>query len=66
MNTGQVIGATDRLGGEAADRPVHVAEVFSTLYYNCGIDAAQLTFEDHSGRPQYIVDGQREPIQELI
>jgi len=34
MKTGQVIGSTDRLGGEANDRPVHFQEVFATLYHN--------------------------------
>ena len=29
LRTGQVIGATDRLGGEIADRPVHFGEVFA-------------------------------------
>ncbi len=38
MRTGQVIGSTDRLGGEAKDRPVHFQEVFATLYHRLGID----------------------------
>jgi len=66
MRTGQMIGSTDRLGGEANSRPVRFAEVFSTLYHNLGIDpkAAQLT--DLHGRPQYLLDGNVEPIQELV
>jgi len=32
MKTGQVIGATNRLGEEAIDRPVQFQEVFATLY----------------------------------
>ena len=36
MRTGQVIGSTDRLGGEAKDRPVHFQEVFATLYHALG------------------------------
>src|SRR5262249_54986553 len=32
MPNGQVIGATDRLGGEAVSRPVTFAEVFATIY----------------------------------
>ena len=65
MQTGQVIGSTNRLGEVPADRPVHYREVFSTLYHNMGIDARQLTLADLRGRPQYLVD-QREPIAELI
>lgn len=65
MKTGQVLGATDRLGGEAIERPVHFGEVFATMYHNIGIDAANTTIKDLSGRPQYIVDGYK-PIHEVI
>lgn len=65
LKTGQVIGATDRLGGEITDRPVHFGEVFATLYHQMGIDAGQVTLEDLSGRPHYLVDGHR-PLPELI
>ncbi|HWE01006.1 MAG TPA: DUF1501 domain-containing protein [Tepidisphaeraceae bacterium] len=57
MKHGQVIGATDRLGGEAVARPVQFGEVFATLYDNLGIDVNKITFPDLSGRPQYLVDG---------
>jgi len=66
MNTGQVIGATDRLGGEAVDRPVTFPEVFATLYHNLGIDVANTTVNDLQGRPQFLVDGNAKPIRELI
>src|SRR5438270_876556 len=33
MRTGQVIGSTDRLAGQARERPVTFAEVFATLYH---------------------------------
>ena len=52
LRTGQVIGATDRLAGEAADRPIKFAEVFATLYHQLGIDTAQTTINDLHGRPQ--------------
>ncbi len=65
MKTGQVIGATDRLGGEPADRPVHFAEVIATLYHNLGIDVTT-TVEDLSGRPRYLVDPQYKPLPELL
>ena len=66
MNTGQVIGATDRLGGEAAERPVSVGEVFATLYHNCGLDPAKLMATDLSGRPLSLVDAAFKPMRELI
>jgi len=65
MKTGQVIGSTDRLGGEANDRPVQFGEVFSTLYNNLGIDVSKTVIHDLSGRPQFLVDGYQ-PIKELI
>jgi hypothetical protein len=65
MKTGQVIGATDRLGGEIADRPVHFGEVFSTLYHRLGLNANEVTIPDLTGRPQYLVDGWK-PMPELI
>ena len=65
MKTGQVIGATDRLGGEASERPVHFQEIFATLYHNMGIDVSKVTLDDLSGRPRFLVDGYQ-PIRELV
>jgi len=65
MKTGQVIGATDRIGGEATDRPVQFGEVFATLYHNLGIDVNKATVTDLSGRPQFLVDG-HQPMRELV
>jgi len=66
MKTGQAIGATDRLGGEAVERPVQFGEVFATLYHNLGIDVAKATVPDLSGRPQFLVDRGLEPMKELV
>ncbi len=64
FRTGQVIGATDRLGGEIADRPVHFGEVHATLHHFLGISSSA-TLRDLSGRPQYLTDGYH-PLPELI
>jgi len=64
IRTGQVIGATDKTGGEITDRPVHFGEVFASLYQNLGIDANTTTLTDLTGRPHYLVDGYR-PLPEL-
>jgi hypothetical protein len=64
MRTGQVIGATNRLGEYAKERPVHFQEVFATLYHNLGIDPAHATITDPTGRPQYLVE--RPVIRELV
>jgi hypothetical protein len=66
MRTGRVIGATDRLGGEAIDRPVTFGEVYATLYRNRGIDAGQATLSDLNGRPQYLVEDGARPLPELV
>jgi uncharacterized protein (DUF1501 family) len=66
IKTGQVIGATDRLGGEATDRPVQFGDVFATLYHNLGIDVSKVTVTDLSGRPQYLVDAGCAPMRELV
>jgi uncharacterized protein (DUF1501 family) len=66
MKTGQVIGATDRIAGEAAARPVSHAELHATLYHNLGIDVGQTTIQDLNGRPQYLVEDQAQPMRELV
>lgn len=64
MQTGQAIGATNRLGEHAVQRPVHYEEVLATLYRNLGINVEQATVRDLNGRPRYLVDG-HQPIREL-
>jgi len=66
MQHGQVIGATDRLGGEATERPVRFGEVFATLYQRLGIDVAKTTIPDLTGRPQYLVEPGCLPMKELV
>jgi hypothetical protein len=66
MKTGQVIGATDRQAGECTHRPVQFGEVFATLYHNLGIDTSKVTLPDLSGRPQYLVDNNAQPLKELV
>ena len=65
IQAGQVIGTTDRMGGYPIDRPVHVQEVFATLYGNLGIDPTATTLPDLDGRPRHLVEGSRQPITEL-
>jgi len=64
MRGGQAIGATNRLGEEAIERPVHFQEIFATLYRNLGINVATTRLTDPAGRPQYLVEMQ--PIAELV
>jgi len=66
MKVGQVIGATDRLGGEPSERPVPFGDVFATLYQNLGIDVAKVTLPDLTGRPQFLVPDGCQPMKELV
>ena len=62
---GQVIGATNKLGERASDRPVHMQEICATLYRGLGIDTTSQVIVDNSGRPNYLLE-HREPLEELI
>lgn len=66
MQAGQVIGATDRLGGEPVARPVSFQEVFATLYHHLGIDVGRATIPDLHGRPQYLVEPGVKPLREIV
>lgn len=63
FKTGQVIGATDRLGGSVSERPVHFGEVHASLHRFLGIDP-ETKLNDLSGRPQYLVE--HSPMPELF
>jgi hypothetical protein len=65
MRVGQVIGSTNKNGEAPQDRPIHYQEVFATLYHQLGIDVENVTINDPTGRPQYLLD-RREPIRELV
>jgi hypothetical protein len=56
MRTGQVIGATNRLGEIAAQRPVAPGEVIATVYRNLGINPDTVNINDPTGRPQHLID----------
>ena len=61
---GRVVGATNRLGEFASNRPVDFQEVVATLYHNLGINVSSTTVSDPAGRPQYPVD--KHPLPELV
>jgi hypothetical protein len=65
LQTGQVIGATNRLGERPIERPVHVQNVFATVYQQLGINVETAQLRDPNGRPQYLLD-HRQPISELV
>ena len=66
IRSGQVIGATNRLGEYATDRPVTFEEVHATLYHNLGITHDTIREFDLSGRPYHVVNEGVEPIREMV
>jgi hypothetical protein len=64
LQTGQVVGETDRQGGRSRGTPYTPQNLLATLYRVLEIDPA-MTFPDHNGRPQFLLDD-REPIAELL
>ncbi len=65
MRTGQAVGQSTKNAENVKDRPVHLQEVFATLYHCLGIDVAKTMLADPNGRPQYLLD-RRQPIRELV
>ena len=61
---GRVIGKTDRLGLEPAERPVSVQDLFATIYGQLGLDS-QKKFMTPVGRPVKALEG-GEPVKELL
>ncbi|MAV35735.1 MAG: hypothetical protein CMJ59_09775 [Planctomycetaceae bacterium] len=66
IQTGQVIGETNRYAEHAVKRPVKFQEIFATLYDHLGLDAHRDRIFDGSGTPRYPVDAGIEPIRELL
>jgi hypothetical protein len=65
IQTGGVIGASDKRGEDVIERPCGPGDFLSTIYHHLGIDSAKITINDLNGRPVHIV-GQGRPIPELI
>jgi hypothetical protein len=55
MRTGQVIGSTNSRGEEPRDRPLTPNDLWATMFNHLGIDHAQTSFLDHTGRPMPIL-----------
>jgi len=65
LRHGQVIGASDREGGEIGDRPVTPADLAATIYQHLQIPL-ETTYLDTSGRPLHIVQANGKPLRELF
>ena len=62
---GQVIGASDAIGGTPKDRPVSPAEFAATVYHLMGLDL-EAFLPAQLGRIVPLVDGNANPVKELI
>jgi hypothetical protein len=65
IQTGRVIGATDKRGEDSVERICGPGDFLATIYHHLGIDAAKTLIRDFNGRPTPIVDHGK-PIPELM
>ena len=63
VTRGNVVGASDRIGSDVADRPVSPKDLLATMYHLLGIDPAT-RIRDGLGRPLPLVEG--EVISEVL
>jgi hypothetical protein len=62
---GRVVGASDRIGGVPAERPVDPPEVVATIYHSLGLDL-ETKLPGPQGRPFPLVDSGKHQIHELF
>ena len=65
IQTGGVIGASDKRGEDVVERPCTASDFLATIYHHLGIDYTKVTIKDLNGRPVSIVENGR-PIAELM
>jgi hypothetical protein len=65
IQTGRVIGATDRRAEDSIERICGPGDFLATIYHHLGIDASNVAIKNFNGRPTPIVDHGK-PISELI
>ncbi|MBL8828466.1 MAG: DUF1501 domain-containing protein, partial [Planctomycetaceae bacterium] len=53
---GQAYGSSDRIGGQPVDNPVHVRDLFATIYHALGF-ASDAKVLDPVGRPHFFIEG---------
>ena len=65
IETGGIIGASDKFGEHVKERRFGTGDFLATIYSHLGIDAAQVTLPDFSGRPVPILPTGGAPVPEL-
>lgn len=56
IKRGHIVGASDKIAGDVADRPISPKDLLATMYHLLGINHHQL-IADRQGRPFPLVDG---------
>ncbi len=64
LRHGQVIGATEKDGGQIKHRPVTPGDLAATIYHYLGVPL-DTTYPDPQGRPRYVVE-HGQPLRELV
>jgi arylsulfatase A-like enzyme len=62
---GITYGATDELGYEAVEKPVHIHDWHATILHLLGLDHERLTYR-HAGREFRLTDVKGQVIHEII
>lgn len=65
MRHGQVIGATEKDGGDIKSRPVTPGDIAATVYHHMQVPQHE-TYLDDRGRPIFIVQENGTPIAEMV
>jgi len=63
VTRGNIVGASDKMAGDVADRPVTPKDLMATMYHLLGIDHHML-IHDRQGRPFPLVEG--EIVEEML
>ena len=62
---GQVIGSTERDGGQIRERPVTPSDLAATIFHHMRVPA-DIQYIDYRGRPRFVLEERGEAIRELL
>lgn len=65
MRHGQVIGASDKIGGEIQERPVTPGDLGATILKHMGVPL-DVHYLDNRNRPRFVLEDGGQPIRELL
>jgi hypothetical protein len=65
VQAGLTLGATDELGFNVVERPVHVHDLQATILHLLGFDHERLTFR-HAGRDFRLTDVHGKVVREML